>query len=174
MTIKIFLLRGINVGGHNKLPMQSLKDLAKTLGATDAEHYLQSGNLVLRGDIDANSLAKAIEIQHGFKPKILIRDLTQWTRLVDGNPFSEVTDPKALHAFFLSEPTRLSTDELSKHAGADERLLVTPEHIYLHTPKHLSGSKVVVNLEKLVNVSVTARNWRTVEKVYAVAKAMEE
>ena len=71
-TRNIALLRGINVGGHRKLPMSELKCIFERLGATDVETYIQSGNVVFSGDLNHDDIAAAIEAENGFAPKVLI------------------------------------------------------------------------------------------------------
>ncbi len=69
----VLLLRGINVGGKNKLPMADLKSLLAELGASDIVTYIQSGNAVfsasgLSPQIFSKKLSKAISDTHGFAP----------------------------------------------------------------------------------------------------------
>jgi uncharacterized protein (DUF1697 family) len=66
MTSYVALLRGINVGGHNKLPMQDLRDILATLGCKDIKTYIQSGNAVFRSDdyqsiLSANPFPDAVD-----------------------------------------------------------------------------------------------------------------
>ncbi len=93
MSVTILLLRGINVGGRNRLPMADLKAIAMACGATRAGHYLQSGNLAVTGTADPEAIAERIEAEHSFRPQIMARSLAEWRRIVAANPFPEVTDP---------------------------------------------------------------------------------
>lgn len=172
MTATILLLRGINVGGHNRLPMADLRSAALASGATRAETYLQSGNLVVTGPVDPATLAAAIEKTHGFAPAILARSLAHWRRIVADNPFPEVTDPKALHLFCLSGSSTTSAADLTARAGPEERVLVTDSEVYLHSPKYLSGSLIADKMDRLMQTPTTARNWRSVTAILALAETL--
>ena len=172
MSVTILLLRGINVGGRNRLPMADLKAIAMACGATSAGHYLQSGNLAVTGTADPEAIAEHIEAAHGFRPQIMARSLAEWRQIVATNPFPEVIDPKALHLFCLAGASSTTAAQLQAEAGPDERVYVTPGEVYLHTPGYLSGSKIAERLERLMQVPVTARNWRSVEAILSLAESL--
>ena len=173
MSTQIILLRGINVGGRNRLPMQDLRHLAIACGATEARSHLQSGNLVVRGNVDTTALGSAIESACGFSPSVLSRSLEQLWDVVSGNPFPEVEDHRALIVFFLSGAPDLRQDELVQHAGPGERVHVASSHVYLHCPALMSGSKIAPKLERMTGREATARNWRTVAALLDMAEAMD-
>ncbi|MDA7430222.1 DUF1697 domain-containing protein [Primorskyibacter aestuariivivens] len=173
MSTEIILLRGINVGGRHRLPMQDLRHMAIACGAATAQSYLQSGNLVVHGHVDIAALASGIEASHGFSPAILSRSLDQWRDVVSANPFPEVEDHRALNVFFLSGASELRQDDLVQHAGPGERLHVASSHVYLHCPALMSGSKIAPKLERLTVGEATARNWRTVAALLDMAEAMD-
>ena len=172
MTVTILLLRGINVGGKNRLPMADLKSLATRCGATGAAHYLQSGNLAVTGPVDTDALSDAISADHGFRPLILSRSLAHWQKIVAQNPFPEVTDPKALHLFCLAGPTETTAQDLLAQAGPEERVHLTETELYLHTPAYLTGSKIAERMDRLLCTPTTARNWRSVETILTLAEGL--
>src|SRR6266536_1343745 len=104
MTRYIALLRGINVGGHNKVPMAALRDTCESIGCTDVATYIQSGNVVLTSPLDAGklraTLESAIAEQIGVSPVVVIRTDKQLAGVVAGNPFPEA-NPDHLHVAFL-------------------------------------------------------------------------
>jgi uncharacterized protein (DUF1697 family) len=103
--IRIALLRGINVGGHGRLPMAKLRDILVACGARDPQTYIQSGNAVFRGAVEAEELAQAIERAKGFRPRAMVLTRQELSATIAGNPFSEATAaPKTLHVYFLSGP----------------------------------------------------------------------
>ena len=118
MKTYICLLRGINVGGHNSLPMKELTALLEALGLSDVKSYIQSGNVVFRGKSKAVSrlateIAAGIEKRKGFEPKVLILRPEDVERAIAGNPFPEAEDePKTLHVGFLD--TKPSKPDLKK------------------------------------------------------------
>src|SRR6188508_1540591 len=110
MNVYIALIRGINGGGSNKLPMIELKQLFERHGCAEVQTYIQSGNVVFRGtDATAGRLAKqvtaAVAKARGFAPRLLVLSRTELERAAAGNPFPEADDhPQSVHLFFLAEP----------------------------------------------------------------------
>lgn len=173
MTVEILLLRGINVGGKNKLPMADLRAILTDLGAEDVRSYIQSGNAVYRGNLREEAIASAIEKAHGFLPEVLTLPLESFAPVIAANPFPDaVDDPKALHLFFLSSPSLVDEEVLYREKGPEERFLLTERALYLYTPKYLSGSRLAERLERLLGVPATGRNWRTVEAILDLARAV--
>jgi uncharacterized protein (DUF1697 family) len=167
------LLRGVNLGSHNKVSMADLRALFEALGHKDVSTYVQSGNVVFAAaDGDAASLAKAIEHrierELGLQIAVLLRSKTQLEQIVKGNPFAQdETDPTRLHVTFLAgTPPRAAVREL--HAGdfAPDALRVKGTEVYLHTPQGYGRSKLSgAFFEKRLAVVSTTRNWRTVAKL---------
>lgn len=165
MTVEILLLRGVNVGGHRKLPMDDLRSLLVKLGAAQVETYIQSGNAVYRNRVKAVAIADAIQVRFGFRAAVQTRSLAEWSALIEQMPFREVEDHKALHLFLLERESDMPHDDLVSAAGPEERLWRGERAIWLHTPKYLSGSRIAERMEKLLGVPTTSRNWRTVCKL---------
>lgn len=169
MKTWVALIRGINVGGRNILPMAKLRSDLKCLGLKEVQTYIQSGNVVFQSQAKtAASLAKKIgrylEQQLGFRPQLLILDRKQFASAIKTNPFTEaVSDPRSLHFFFLAElatePDVLSLDNAKT---PQEHYKLTHRVFYLHAPNGIGRSKLAANAEKYLGVAVTARNYRTV------------
>ena len=110
------LLRGVNVGGRNKIPMAELRALAAGLGWDDVRSYIASGNLVFRADEGdhAGNLRAAIADRMGLDVAVLVlSDREVRTALADC-PF-EPDDPRHVHVYFLfADPQAddVSLDEL--------------------------------------------------------------
>src|SRR5256885_10298872 len=106
MTRYIALLRGINVGGRNKVPMAGLRATCESVGCTEVATYIQSGNVVLTSPLDPAKLRAALEAaiteQLGVAPVVVIRDHGQLAAVLAGNPFPDA-DPGHLHVAFLSD-----------------------------------------------------------------------
>lgn len=163
------MLRGINVGGRGKLPMAELRAAIEAAGGRDAKTYIQTGNAVFRGSVTEVALSDEIEARAGFRPRVILLDARAFAAIRQGNPFRDATDDaKALHVGFLAEPPACTQADLDAARGAEERVLLTGAAVYLHTPKHLSGSTLAPGLERRVGVPVTMRNWRTVEAIAAL------
>ena len=93
----VALLRGINVGGNNKVNMHDLKHLFEGVGMKNVSTYINSGNVLFECDIQtktdiANTLEKAIETAFGFVVKVLVWDAASITDLAKALPNSWVND----------------------------------------------------------------------------------
>jgi len=177
MTTWIALLRGINVGGHRKLPMKELIEIADHIGGQHPETYIQSGNLALVAARDPrDALADEIERRKGFRPQVVALPLPDFLSALESNPFPEaVAEPKTLHLFFLSgPPAPEASTRLEQRKSDAESFVLTPSVLYLHTPKLLTSSKIAPAVERLLGTSATARNWRSATRILALARQVEE
>jgi len=177
MKTYIALFRGINVGGKNVLPMKELVVLLERLGFQDVKTYIQSGNAVFRSEEEdasglSNRISAAIKRSHGFEPQVLLLGLDELENAIASNPFPEAeADPKTLHVNFLaSTPKNPDLEALDAFKGDRERFVVKGSVLYLHAPDGIGRSKLAASAEKLLGVSMTARNWRSVCKILAMAK----
>ena len=172
----IAFLRGINVGGRNILPMKDLKALLKEIGCNDILTYIQSGNVVFshkehRADVLEEKITAAIAIDFDFDPKVMLLSADQLNAAMEGNPFpSGEGDPKTLHLFFLNgDAVDIDLHTMDALKNSSESYQLTGHVFYLHAPDGIGRSKLAAKVEKCLGVPVTARNWRTVEKVLQLA-----
>ena len=161
------LLRGVNVGGGNRVAMPALRAVYEGLGATSVTTYLQSGNVILASADQPDDLstraAAAIERALGLRIKVLGRTHAALERIVETNPYPGVPDTSH-HVVFLAGPISsagLSTLERLKTEG--EAFTVVDGELHLYQPDGLGRSKLGQALtERQLGVVPTARNWRTV------------
>jgi uncharacterized protein (DUF1697 family) len=177
MKTYIALFRGINVGGKNVLPMKELVAMLESIGAQNVKTYVQSGNAVFQSEEASaptlsNTISITIKKRRGFKPQVLMLELEELQKAVESNPFPEAeSEPKTLHLHFLvSVPKNPDFDALESIKTDRERFVLKDSVFYLHAPDGIGRSKLAANTEKLLGVSMTGRNWRTVCKVIAMAK----
>jgi uncharacterized protein (DUF1697 family) len=168
----VALFRGINVGGNNILPMKELVATLEGVGCQDVATYIQSGNVVFQSEeTDASMLsdriATAVKESHGFEPRVLVLGPEVVERAVRSNPFREAeSEPKSLHVYFLaSSPGRPGLEALEEIKGYREQFVLDGDVLYLHAPDGVGRSRLAANAERLLGVSATARNWRTVNKL---------
>ena len=104
MPTHVALLRGINVGGHRKLPMAELRELCLALGWKDVRTYIQSGNVVFRAQRpDPDALAASIRDSFGFDVPVILRSAGGLIAARDRSPWlSEAATSKNVHVMFLS------------------------------------------------------------------------
>ena len=179
MNTYVALLRGINVGGNCPLPMKELVAILDALGATNVRTYMQSGNAVFSlGKMNSaqfsRQLSTEVSRRHGFEPKVQILPVEALEQASTENPFPEAaTDPVSLHLGFLaSAPGNPDLNALSRLKKESERFHLTERVFYLHAPEGVGRSKLAANAEKLLGVSMTDRNWRTVVNVMELARGM--
>ncbi len=176
-NVFILLFRGINFGGNKIVRMETLRNVLLEAGFKDAKTYIQSGNVVLSSDGDANTLIATIErifpATFGFSSRPTVRSLEAWQQLIADNPFANAPDlGQRLHAVLLdSSPTDAAVDALIALATT-ERIALGDGVLYLHTPDGFGTSKVAAMLDRLLKVPCTARNWNTVLRLEAMAKEL--
>jgi uncharacterized protein (DUF1697 family) len=176
MNTYIALLRGINVGGNNKLPMRDLAALLQDLGCRNVKTYIQSGNVVFQSEQTdrkalADAITDAIRRHHGFAPATFILDRQELEAAIAANPFPEgESAPKSLHLFFLDgSPQAYDPSALDRVKAPNERCQLIGRVFYLHAPDGIGRSKLAENVGKGWGVNMTARNWRTVCELEALA-----
>lgn len=171
----IVLFRGINVGGHKVAKMQTLRAALTGAGFGDVASYIQSGNVLLTSDRTASDVAAGVETvfsqTFGFFARVSVRTAREWRRLVDDNPFPQAAeDPRRLHAVLLDgTPAPDVAERLLEKASATERFVIGEGVLYLFTPDGFGTSKLAEALDKVLKVPLTARNWRTVMTLMAMA-----
>ncbi|MCB9621536.1 MAG: DUF1697 domain-containing protein [Sandaracinus sp.] len=162
------LLRGVNVGKGNALPMADLRALLEELGCTDVRTYLQSGNAVLssrRGEAALEKAVGAALAKYMGRPiDLTFRTGAELNAVVDANPFVEVDDPTKLVVTFLSEaPPEALVAPLVKGDWGTERCRVIGREIFASLPDGQGRSPLAAALGKTkLPGTVTTRNWRTV------------
>jgi uncharacterized protein (DUF1697 family) len=158
MPTHVALLRGINVGGRNKVAMADLREVVASLGYADVATYVQ------RGAIEA-----ALEERLGVSPAVVVLSRKELEQVVDGNPWPEERDGKHLHVVFTAgEPDAdVVAAAQEKAAGGDEARIVGGM-LYMHTPNGLGRSKLAAELARRGPKDGTARNWTTVTKLLAM------
>ncbi|HME32957.1 MAG TPA: DUF1697 domain-containing protein [Terriglobales bacterium] len=181
MTVVISMLRGVNVGGHNKIKMDALRDLYESLGLRDAQTYVQSGNTVFRTEAkDLAVLAKriedAIERKFGFRPVVILRTTADLRDAIARNPFAKrrgIDASKLLVTFLAAAPSPEARDEILRIKTGPEEVRIDGRELYVYFPDGMGRSKVWPAIEKALKKSGTGRNWNTVTKLLEIAERLE-
>jgi uncharacterized protein (DUF1697 family) len=161
------LLRGINIGPNKRIAMATLREIVESLGHTDVETYLQSGNVVFtpkgKGDYAAR-LSKAIADATGHDVAVVLRTGEELAKIVDANPYP-VSDPTKVVVGFLGGEIELGELGLGDLAPyLPDELTVHGREIYVSVPNGQGRSKLMEALVKRrLPTTLTVRNWRTVE-----------
>lgn len=163
----VALLRGINVGGHRKVPMAQLRALAEGIGLEEPRTYVASGNLVFSADGTApeleSRLEEAIEQAFGFPVDVIVRSAADWAALADANPFPKESEATPNHVM-MTIGKRAATDAdaaaLRPKAAENEKIERRGEALWIWFGNGAGRSKLGAAPAKEV---WTTRNWRTVE-----------
>jgi uncharacterized protein (DUF1697 family) len=175
---KIALLRGVNVGGNNKVPMAHLRELMLELGYEDVRTHLQSGNAVFTAlhtppDQTAQEIESQLARHLGLRVRVLVRTGEELAQAVAANPLPEaVSEPSRLLVIFLSAaPSPELLRELDPADFEPELYGVGEREIYVWCPEGLRTIKLSYAFwEKRLGVTATGRNWNTVTKLLALAR----
>lgn len=155
-TRHVALLRGINVGTSTRLPMADLRAIVEEAGGTNVATYLQSGNVVFTGQLDAAALEAAIPV----KTRVLILTAAEFRAIAAENPLLEVaTDPsRGVVTFF----DRVPSIDIPEGLEPEVAVLGT-RALYQWCPDGISKSKLPAAFYRSLGPIATARNLRTVD-----------
>lgn len=176
MATWIALLRGINVLGRNPVSMPALSAALERDGLARVRTYIQSGNVVfdcLGGSRAAlaQRIARAVSDGHGFLPRVVVLSAGDLERAAQRNPFPAAEAlPKSLHLYFLAAAARGADLEPLHRVRSSEAFELRGRVLYLHTPDGFAASRVPNQIERALGVEATARNWRTVTRLIALAR----
>lgn len=177
-TTFIALLRGINVGGGNRVPMADLRALCEGLGWEEVRTYIQSGNLLFAAAgkparLEA-ALEEAIEGEFGLAIPVIVRAGADWPGYVAANPFpkaSESEPNRVMLALSKKPPAAGAVERLRERAAAGERIERAGGALWIHYAGGSARSKLSPSvLDRLAGSPVTTRNWRTVLELDELAR----
>jgi uncharacterized protein (DUF1697 family) len=173
MTRWIALLRGINVGGHNKIPMAELRALCSNIGWQDVATYIQSGNILFgaAGSMSAleKQLAEAIACHFGHRIHVIVRPAAAWPLYVRLNPFPEASAAEPNRVMLALAKGKLApdaADNLNLYTTSGESIAQRNDSLWIHYASGSARSKITpALLDRLAGSPVTTRNWRTVLQI---------
>ncbi len=174
---QVALLRGINLGAHQRISMPVLRERLSAAGYRDPATYLQSGNIVLTSKLAADDLERELQdrIASWFELQVpvLVRTAAELAEVVAANPLRDVAEnPKRYQVSFLSGPLdELAAARLRKLAVDPERVEIIGREVYAWHPAGVQRSRLASALaSRQLGVSVTARNWATVTALLELAE----
>lgn len=161
----VALLRAVNVGGRNKVPMAELRTLLEDAGYENVRTYIASGNVLLDGPAKRAALATALERlvadSFGVTTTVMLRKPKDLGAIAAAHPFGSKTSETHV-AFLAKTPAKSAAARLEEAAGA-ERVVLAGADVYLRLPRGVHGSRLsAARVESLLGVPATLRNWRTV------------
>ena len=164
------LLRGVNVGGKNKLPMKDLVAMFAAAGCADVRSYIQSGNVVFRASAALAErvpgiITSEVADRFGFRAPVVLRSADELEAVRRGNPYLRPgVDVEALHVLFLADrPSRERVAALDPDRSPPDSFAVRGREIYLHCPNGIARTKLTNDyFDSRLATTTTGRNWKTV------------
>lgn|SRR5262249_7390403 len=181
MNVMICLLRGVNLGGHHKVPMEVLRTLCESLECQNVQTYVQSGNVVFRtSERDPVALGKKlenlIEKKFGFRADVVLRTPSELRDVVARNPFrkrSGIEPAKLLVTFLTTHPGPEMQNAVQAIPANPEVVHLSGRELYIYYPAGQGRSKLWARIDKALRNAGTARNWNTVTKLLEMAETLE-
>lgn len=171
----VVLLRGINVGGHKKVPMNKLREVLYAADFRDIQTYIQSGNIILRSNKNEakveTQVAQVIENKFGFSISVLVHTEKEWEEVLAQNPFDTKKEQENYEkylcvTFFQQEVDKELRAKIEEKCSRNETFLFQGNTLYAWFGDGQARSKMA---EVISGISYgTTRNWRTVKKISAI------
>ena len=176
----VALLRGINLGARNRLPMKGLVEVFQDAGCRDVSTFIQSGNIIFNAPKSLlKKLPRLIEEQlaarFDVQVPVVLRSSEELAALVNGNPYLQAGEPeKTLHVLFLADlPDPTAVEKLDAHRSPGDRFHVSKRDVYLHLPIGLGRSKLTnAYFDSKLSTKSTARNWAPVLKLLELSSRL--
>ena len=170
------MLRGVNVGGGNRLPMAKFREMLTGLGLAGVQTYVHSGNAVFWGARQGLEVrvAERLRARFGISVPVFLLSLAEMAAVLAENPFAAVgeADGAKVHVIFLKGAVKFDAG-LAVHATQGEQFHLTDGAFYLHTPQGFGKSVVAQKLAKFLRADLTARNQRSAAAILALAQGLE-
>jgi uncharacterized protein (DUF1697 family) len=182
MPVLISMLRGVNLGGRNKIKMDALRALYESMGLRDAQTYINSGNVIFRTpERDAARVSRkiqnGIEKKFGFRPEVILRTTAELREVTARNPFAKrrgIEPGKLLVAFLAGDPDGEARDDVLKIKAGPEELRIFGRELFIYFPDGQGRSKLTwAKIEKTLKMPGTGRNWNSVTKLLEIAESLE-
>ena len=178
-TTYLALLRGINVGGKNKILMKDLSAIFVEAGCKDVRTFIQSGNVIFNSSVKASArvaglITAAIADSLGYKTPVVLRTMAELEDAVSNNPFLKAGAAEdSLHVLFLADlPEQGKVEALDPHRSPPDEYVVRGREVYLRLSNSAADTKLTnAYFDSKLTTTSTGRNWRTVTKLLELMKA---
>jgi uncharacterized protein (DUF1697 family) len=175
MKTYIVLLRGVMPVGKNKVPMAQLRQVLTDAGFKDVRTYIQSGNVILRTDLNARELEKEVHslIKKYIGPDlvVIVKTESQIRRVLNDNPLKKSDMSRVFYTMFAKKPPAQKVKKLLSQDYSPEEIVLDNTVAYVYIPGNYTRSKLDNNsLEKRLGISATTRNINTMKKLAEMSK----
>ncbi|MFK7833327.1 MAG: DUF1697 domain-containing protein [Winogradskyella sp.] len=176
MQTYIALLRGINVGGHKKVPMATLREILANSGLKKVKTYIQSGNVIFQSsaheaEVLENRIQKSILDHFQFEVPVLVKTTTEFATIFKNCPFTENQKTESYFVLLSKVPSKDLVVEASQKVYPDDTYVILNDSMYLFCAKGYGRAKFNLNyFEKKLKVNATARNYKTMLKLLSLSQ----
>lgn len=177
MKTYIALLRGINVGGHKKVPMAELRDLLTKSGLQNVQTYIQSGNVIFQSSENASELETKIQkliVNHfGFDVSVIVKTNNELQTIFDASPFSNEKKEKSYFIILSKIPESNLVEEVAKLPYENEEVIIKNDCLYFYCSTGYRKTKFnMSSYERKLKVIGTARNYNTMVKLLSLSSEL--
>ncbi len=173
------LLRSVNVGGRNPLPMKDLARMFVEIECSDVRTYIASGNVIFSAPPTAAKelpalITERIAARFGYRVPVILRTAQELARTIHANPFLRAgKNAKTLHVYFLADlPDAHAVRDLDADRSPPDSFRVSGREIYLHLPNGMARTKLTnAYFDSKLSTTGTARKWATVLKLSKMMQA---
>jgi uncharacterized protein (DUF1697 family) len=182
MKVIISMLRGVNLGPHNRMKMEALRTLYASMKLREPQTYVQSGNVIFKTDERdlvklANRIETAIEKKFGFQSDVVLRSTAELRDVIARNPFAKrrgIEPGKLLVTFLGGDPGEQARVAVRSIRCAPDELFIEGREAYIYFPNGVGRPTLSWHtIPKILRVSGTGRNWNSVTKMLEMAEKME-
>ena len=170
----VALFRGINVGGHNKIKMDELREMFGSLGFENVKSYIASGNVAFdtkktKVSVLTDKIERAVKENFSLEIEVMLRTVVEIKAAIERNPFEKEHDDdhtKLFVVFLKDKLTKDKADLLESNNNENEKFAVTGREVFALSKKGFMGSLLGKKyIDNKLKTPATARNWRTVNKI---------
>jgi uncharacterized protein (DUF1697 family) len=182
MQAVIAMLRGVNVGSHNRISMEALRSLCGSLGLRSVQTYVQSGNVVFtskEGNLKAlaKRIENALEEEFGIRAAVILRTAAEMQAVIAKNPFAErkeIEPNKLLVTFLAEELSPEALTQLEATRVGPEEVKAQGRELYVYFPHGMGRSKLPAVMDRVLKKTGTARNWNSVTQMLEMADKIQD
>ena len=175
MKTFIALLRGINVSGHNIIPMVKLREALTESGLKDVRTYIQSGNVIFESDKNSKKelselIENTIDNRFGYEVPVLVIEPETIKHILDRCPFEHDKKEKSYFTLLYSRPESAGVEDLESISYPDEEFVIDDSVIYYYCSAGYGKAKFSNKLvERKLSTKATSRNYRTMMKLLSLS-----
>jgi uncharacterized protein (DUF1697 family) len=160
----VALIRAVNLGATNKVPMARLRTAVESLGHTNVTTYIQSGNVIFTsaGKVTPLSLEKLIASTFGIETDVMLRTPAQLAKALRANPFPQADESRLHIGFMATTPAAAAAASLDAQRFLPEQFAFRGTELYLHLPAGMGTTRLPAYLGRTLKIPTTIRTWRTV------------